>query len=190
MNSVPPQAWHDLSQWWVGELIVFEYSLFIAHVFKFEFGRHPALQIVRAYCIRNSTTSWSWTFASRLLVLVLICLRGSDVKEVRSSASIDMQADTDTIYRWVEWLEVGNDEEQYQAALALRALAGDAGNKHLIREAGGIEALLRLLDSGNDSTLTVVGAETLSCLAADDPANRVSLSCRRWQLKQARTKMG
>ena len=85
-----------------------------------------------------------------------------------------MQADTDTIYRWVEWLEVGNDEEQYQAALALRALAGDAGNKHLIREAGGIEALLRLLGSGNDSTLTVVGAETLSCLAADDPANRVS----------------
>lgn len=85
-----------------------------------------------------------------------------------------MQADNDTIYRWVDWLEAGNGEEQYQAALALRALAGDAGDKHLIREAGGIEALLRLLDSGNDNMLTVVAAETLSCLAADDAANRVS----------------
>ena len=86
-----------------------------------------------------------------------------------------MQADTETVYRWVEWLKSGTDEQQYQAALALRALAGDAGNKHLIREAGGIEALLRLLDNGTDSTLTIVGAETLSCLAADDPANRVYL---------------
>ena len=85
-----------------------------------------------------------------------------------------MQADNDTIYQWVDWLEVGNGEEQYQAALALRTLAGDAGDKHLIREAGGIEALLRLLDSGNDNMLTVVAAETLSCLAADDAANRVS----------------
>lgn len=84
-----------------------------------------------------------------------------------------MQADTETIYRWVDWLRSGTDEQQYQAALALRALAGDAGNKHLIREASGIEALLRLLDSGVDSMLTVVGAETLSCLAADDAANRV-----------------
>lgn len=90
-----------------------------------------------------------------------------------------MQADTDTIYRWVEWLKSGSGEEQYQSAMALRALAGDAGNKHLIREAGGIEALLRLLDSGPDSILTVVGAETLSCLAADDPANRVC-SCLQW----------
>ena len=93
-----------------------------------------------------------------------------------------MQADTETVYRWVDWLKSGSDEEQYQAALALRALAGDAGNKHLIREAGGIEGLLCLLDSGVDSMLTVVGAETLSCLAADDPANRVhftvdQLSC-------------
>lgn len=86
-----------------------------------------------------------------------------------------MQADTETVYRWVEWLKSGSDEQQYQAALALRALAGDASNKHLIREAGGIERLLRLLDSGVDSMLTVVGAETLSCLAADDPANRVHL---------------
>ena len=84
-----------------------------------------------------------------------------------------MQADTETVYRWVDWLRSGSDEQQYQAAMALRALAGDAGNKHLIREAGGIEGLLCLLDSGVDSMLTVVGAETLSCLAADDPANRV-----------------
>ncbi len=84
-----------------------------------------------------------------------------------------MQADEETVYRWVEWLKSGTGEQQYQAALALRALAGDASNKHLIREAGGIEGLLRLLESGPDSILTVVGAETLSCLAADDPANRV-----------------
>ena len=89
-----------------------------------------------------------------------------------------MQADTETVYRWVEWLKSGTGEQQYQSAMALRALAGDAGNKHLIREAGGIEALLRLLDSGLDSILTVVGAETLSCFAADDPANRVCcLAC-------------
>ena len=88
--------------------------------------------------------------------------------------SENMQADNDTIHQWVDWLEAGNGEQQYQAALALRALAGDAGDKHLIREAGGIDALLRLLDSGNDNMLTVVAAESLSCLAADDPANRVS----------------
>lgn len=84
-----------------------------------------------------------------------------------------MQADTDTVYSWVEWLKSGSGEQQYQAALALRALAGDANNKQLIREAGGIEGLLGLLHLGPDSILTVVGAETLSCLAADDPANRV-----------------
>lgn len=76
------------------------------------------------------------------------------------------------VYRWVEWLKCGTDDQQYQAALALRNLAGDAGSKHLIREAGGIESLLRLLDAGTDSMLTVVGAETLSCLAADDSENR------------------
>lgn len=85
-----------------------------------------------------------------------------------------MQADDDTIYKWVDCLAAGDGEEQYQAALALRAVAGDAGDKHLIREAGGIEALLQHLDSGNDNMLTVVAAETLSCLAADDPANRAS----------------
>ena len=85
-----------------------------------------------------------------------------------------MAAESEMVYRWVEWLKCGTDDQQYQAALALRNLAGDAGSKHLIREAGGIESLLRLLDAGTDSMLTVVGAETLSCLAADDTENRVS----------------
>ena len=85
-----------------------------------------------------------------------------------------MAAESEMVYRWVEWLKCGTDDQQYQAALALRNLAGDAGSKHLIREAGGIESLLRLLDAGTDSMLTVVGAETLSCLAADDSENRVS----------------
>eukprot|EP00891_Asterochloris_glomerata_P007776 jgi/Astpho2/7776/fgenesh1_pg.00117_%23_7_t len=83
-----------------------------------------------------------------------------------------MAAESEMVYRWVEWLKCGTDDQQYQAALALRNLAGDAGSKHLIREAGGIESLLRLLDAGTDSMLTVVGAETLSCLAADDSENR------------------
>ena len=84
-----------------------------------------------------------------------------------------MAAESEMVYRWVEWLKCGTDDQQYQAALALRNLAGDAGSKHLIREAGGIESLLRLLDAGTESMLTVVGAETLSCLAADDCENRV-----------------
>ena len=84
-----------------------------------------------------------------------------------------MAAESEMVYRWVEWLKCGTDDQQYQAALALRNLAGDACSKHLIREAGGIESLLRLLDAGSDSMLTVVGAETLSCLAADDSENRV-----------------
>ena len=87
-----------------------------------------------------------------------------------------MQADTETVYQWVDWLKSGSDEQQYQAAMALRALAGDVNNKHLIREAGGIEGLLRLVQLGPDSELTIVGAEALSCLAADDPANRVGIS--------------
>ncbi|KAK9817315.1 hypothetical protein WJX72_012543 [[Myrmecia] bisecta] len=83
-----------------------------------------------------------------------------------------MPSDEDNMQQWVEWLQNGTDEEQFQAAMALRTLAGQAANKQLIREAGGIEVLLGLLDGAADSGLAIVAAETLSCLAADDAANR------------------
>ncbi len=85
-----------------------------------------------------------------------------------------MSSNAEHIQQWVEWLQNGSNEEQFQAATALRTLAGQAGNKPLIREAGGIEALLGVLDDTSEGGLAVLGAETLSCLAADDAANRVS----------------
>lgn len=76
------------------------------------------------------------------------------------------------MYRVVEWLSSGRQDQQYQASLALRTLAAQAPNKPLIREAGGIQQLVELLDSRAETPLTVVAAETLSCLVADDPVNR------------------
>ena len=87
-----------------------------------------------------------------------------------------MGADAPEVYRAVEWLRNGKEEQQYQAALALRSLAADADNKDLIREAGGIQELIKLLDSGPDASLTIVSAETVCCLVADDLVNRVKWS--------------
>ena len=87
-----------------------------------------------------------------------------------------MAATTETsAYTLVEWLESGSEEKKYEAALQLRFLAAKVSNKLAIRRAGGIKALLKLLDAGPDSALTTVAAETLSCLAAEDPHNRVCL---------------
>jgi len=86
-----------------------------------------------------------------------------------------MGADAAEVYRAIEWLRSSREEQQYQAVLALRSLATDASNKSLIREAGGIQELIKLLDSGMDASLTIVSAETVCCLVADDLDNRVIL---------------
>lgn len=87
-------------------------------------------------------------------------------------AGADMASEAPHVYRAIEWLKNGNDEQQYQASLALRSLAGHPANKPMIREAGGIQQLVVLLDGAPDSALTIVVAETLSCLIADDQVNR------------------
>lgn len=84
-----------------------------------------------------------------------------------------MVADAREVYRAVEWLRSGKEEQQYQAVLALRSLAAEPDNKDIIREAGGIQELIKLLDSGPDASLTIVSAETICCLVADDQINRV-----------------
>lgn len=84
-----------------------------------------------------------------------------------------MGIDAPEVYRAVEWMKGGKEEQQYQAVLALRSLAADAENKDLIREAGGMQELIKLLDSGPDASLTIVSAETVCCLVADDQLNRV-----------------
>lgn len=84
-----------------------------------------------------------------------------------------MMADAPQVHRAVEWLKSGKEEQQYQAILALRSLSAEPENKELIREEGGMQELIRLLDSGPDASLTVVAAETIACLVADDPVNRV-----------------
>lgn len=84
-----------------------------------------------------------------------------------------MTSEPQHVYRVVDWLLSEKEEEKYQAALAMRSLASQASNKQLIREAGGIQRIITLLDSGPDKPLTVVAAETISCLVADDHVNRV-----------------
>jgi hypothetical protein len=56
---------------------------------------------------------------------------------------------------------------------------GDSEQKAAVRKCGGVEALLALLDGSPEQPMTVVAAETLSCLAVDDVASRVSLTLSR-----------
>lgn len=69
----------------------------------------------------------------------------------------------------------GDTQQQYNAIIALRNLATKVENKRAISEAGAIKELLAFLDIGDENPLTIVAAETLSCLAADDPPNMVRL---------------
>ena len=72
-------------------------------------------------------------------------------------------------------LQSGLQGTQIEAAVELRNLAIEVDNKEIIRRADGIRVLLKLLHSGYQNPLTTVCIETLSCLAADDAKNRVSL---------------
>ena len=80
-----------------------------------------------------------------------------------------MAAEEPSLEVLIGWLQTGTQPQQYRAALALRNLSTRALSKHVVRESGGVQALLALLDLPADSVLLVVAAETLSCLAADDP---------------------
>ncbi len=70
----------------------------------------------------------------------------------------------------------GPEGQRLRAGLALRDMAGQPAHKAAVREAGGVEALLAVLDGGCQHPLTVVAAEALSCLAVDDPLSRVGTS--------------
>lgn len=78
----------------------------------------------------------------------------------------------------VSWLRDGKPGQKYQAALAMRGLASNPGNKKAIREAGGIQGLLENLEGPPNNSMTVVSAETISCLIADDLENRVRIGNR------------
>ncbi|BDA42755.1 probable vacuolar protein 8 at N-terminal half [Coccomyxa sp. Obi] len=66
----------------------------------------------------------------------------------------------------------GPEEQRLRAALALRDMAGNPAQKGAVREAGGVEALLAVLDGGYRQPQTIVAAEALSCLAVDDMLSR------------------
>jgi len=86
-----------------------------------------------------------------------------------------MTVSYEDVQRLVNTLRSGFQERQVQAAMELRNLASEVVNKDVIRQAGGIQILLHLLDSGHTNILTTVCAETLACLAADDQDNREAI---------------
>ena len=73
----------------------------------------------------------------------------------------------------VAHLSSGPEEQRLRAALALRDMAGNPAQKGAVRDAGGVEALLAVLDGGYRQPQTIVAAEALSCLAVDDMLSRV-----------------
>jgi hypothetical protein len=85
-----------------------------------------------------------------------------------------MAAEADVVRLWIEAMQSETEEKRYAGAVAIRNLTAVATNKDVIRECGGVNALLHLLDEGPSSVVAVVAAEALSCLAADDYMNRVN----------------
>ena len=65
-------------------------------------------------------------------------------------------------------------QEQLQAVLALRELClnGNGNGKGMVRDAGGVEALITLLDQTDENCATIA-VEALACLAVDDMLSRV-----------------
>lgn len=70
-------------------------------------------------------------------------------------------------------LRYGSEAERLHAAISMRNPYIEANDKGVIKEAGGIQALLQLLDQNNQA-LAVASAETLACLAAEDAEIRVT----------------
>ena len=69
-------------------------------------------------------------------------------------------------------LQHGTEDEQVDAAMGLRNLFAEANQRDVVRESGGIQALLQLLIQ-KEKAVTIASAETLACLAAEDSASRV-----------------
>ena len=63
-------------------------------------------------------------------------------------------------------------QTQLEAAVALRELSLHGDGKALVRDAGGIEALVSVL-GGADESVATTAVETIACLAVDDVLSRV-----------------
>lgn len=63
-------------------------------------------------------------------------------------------------------------QEQLQAVLALRELCLNGSGKGMVRDAGGVEALVTLLEQTDENCATIA-VEALACLAVDDMLSRV-----------------
>ena len=70
-------------------------------------------------------------------------------------------------------------EVQLQAVLALRELCLNGSGKGLVRDSGGVEALVTVLDEADDNCATIA-VEALACLAVDDVLSRVSRNLIGW----------
>ena len=67
-------------------------------------------------------------------------------------------------------------QDVLQAVLALREICLNGNGKGLVRDAGGVEALVTLLGAA-DENCTTIAVEALACLAVDDGLSRVEISC-------------
>ena len=64
----------------------------------------------------------------------------------------------------------GAGRGRLHAVCGLRDLAGHPGSKAAVREAGGVEVLLGLLDDTSEPAVTAAAVQALTCLAVDDSA--------------------
>ena len=67
-------------------------------------------------------------------------------------------------------------QDVLQAVLALREICLNGNDKGLVRDAGGVEALVTLLGAA-DENCTTIAVEALACLSVDDGLSRVEISC-------------
>ena len=68
-------------------------------------------------------------------------------------------------------------QKQLEAAVVLRELCMHGDGKALVRDAGGIEALMSVLEAADESVATTA-VETIACLAVDDVLSRVRTTIR------------
>lgn len=88
--------------------------------------------------------------------------------------SIWQMKERSIVHQFVFALRHGGVRERLKAVEGIRYLVSNPDNKKAVRDAGGMEALVEKLDNSQDSPLTIVIAETITCLIADDDASRVS----------------
>lgn len=66
-------------------------------------------------------------------------------------------------------------QDASQAVLALREICLNGSGSGLVRDAGGVEALVTLLEAADENCATIA-VEALACLAVDDGLSRVEIS--------------